>query len=184
MHVHPAIARAIQRHEGSGVTVQFHTSEPLVRSSTGKAYYTKIGAPSEQEQFFGEAECLKAMHTAAPGLAPRLIECGMIDEETAEHPREVGKPFFVSEYKNLTSLTDAAANALARRLATEMHAYKSTHGFGFSVPTFCGRTRQDNGWWDTWEECFDKLLGGLLNKLRARGGLEELCSKGEEIRKR
>ncbi len=183
MNVHPVIARAIKRHEGV-VDVDFHTSEPYVRSSNGKAYFTKIGSISEKEQFVGEAEALKAMHIAAPGLAPQLIECGVIDEETAEHQGDVGKPYFVSEYKNIGSLTDSAAKKLAKRLALEMHNYKSTNGFGFAVPTFCGRTKQDNGWYNSWEECYDALIGGLLDKLKARGGYSELCNKGEQVRKR
>lgn len=184
MRVHPAIVRAIVQHEKDSCNVEFHPSEPHVRSSSGKAYFTKIGLAAEKDQFVAEAECLKAMHTAAPGLAPRLIDCGSIGEETAEHSSEVGKVFFVSEYKDIGSLTDESAKRLAKRLASEMHQYKSTMGFGFGVPTFCGRTKQDNGWCDSWEECFDKLLGGLLDKLNARGGHGELCDKGEKIRQR
>lgn len=184
MHAHPAIVRAIQRHEGGSITVEFHSSEPHVRSSSGKGYFTKIGSSSEKDQFNGEAECLKAMHTAAPGIAPLLIECSLVDAETAEHNCEVGKPYFVSEYKKMSSLTDVSAKKLGEKLATEMHQYKSTLGFGFGVPTFCGRTRQDNAWYDTWEECFDKLLGGLLDKLQAQGSYEDLCNRGEQIRKR
>ncbi|KAI0347764.1 Ketosamine-3-kinase [Trametopsis cervina] len=183
MNVHPVIARAIKRHE-DGARVEFHTNEPFVRSSNGKAYFTKIGSTSERKQFVGEAEALRAMHTAAPGLAPRLIECGVIDEETSEHQADVGKPYFVSEYKKMSSLTNESATKLAKRLATELHTFKSTNGFGFAVPTFCGRTKQDNGWYGTWEQCYDALIGGLLDKLKAEGGYSELCSKGEQVRKR
>lgn len=184
MHVHPAIARAIKQHEGGTVTVEFHTSEPFVRSSSGKAYFTKIASAGEKEQFFGEAECLKAMHTAAPGIAPRLIECGLVDEETAEYKSDVGRVYFVSEYKKMGPLTDASAKKLAKRLAMEMHQFKGTQGFGFPVPTFCGRTRQDNGWHDTWEQCFAKLLGDLLDSLKTRGGYQELCGKGDMVLQR
>ena len=90
----------------------------------------------------------------------------------------------MSEYKNIGSLTDASAEKLAKRLATEMHNYKSMMGFGFAVPTFCGRTKQDNGWYDSWEQCYDALIGGLLSKLESSGGYDELCSKGEQIRRR
>lgn len=183
MQVHPVLARAIKRHEDDG-NIEFRTSEPFVRSSNGKAYFTKIGSTSEQEQFVGEAEALKAMHTAAPGLAPKLIECGVIDQETAEYERDVGRPYFVSEYKNMGPLTDTSAKKLAQRLAEEMHQYKSTNGFGFAVPTFCGRTKQDNGWHNSWEECYDALIGGLLAKLEASGGYAELCKKGEQVRRR
>lgn len=184
MQAHPAIVHAIQKHEGDSATVHFYTSEPFVRSSAGKAYFTKIGNPAEKEQFVGEAESLKAMHTAAPGLAPQLIECGIIDNHLAEHKSEVGKPYFVSEYKSMTALTDASAKRLAERIVTEMHQFKSTMGFGFGVPTFCGKTKQDNGWHNSWQDCFDSLLGGLLDKLEARGGFDNLCEKGKQVRQK
>ena len=179
--VHSAISRAIQAYE-PGVTVEQKAS--YVRSSSGKTYFTKIGSSSEVEQFVGEAEALKAMHVAAPGIAPRLIGCGVLDKESAERKSEIGKPYFISEYKEMRSLTDASAKKLAKKLATEMHRYKSPYGFGFAVPTFCGRTKQDNGWYESWEQCYSALIGGLLNKLEARGGYEQLCCQGKQIRER
>lgn len=179
--VHPVILRAIQKHEPGAIAEK---KASYVQSSSGKTYFAKIGSRSEVEQFIGEAEALKAMQIAAPGLAPQLIDSGIIDSETAERDTDVGRPYFVSEYKNIGSLTDAAAKQLAKRLATELHAYKSTQGFGFPVPTFCGRTKQDNGWYASWQECYDVLIGGLLDKLRQKGGYDELCHKGEEVRAR
>lgn len=179
--MHRVILQAIQRQEPDA-TVQQRSS--YVQSSSGKAYFAKIGSSHEEEQFVGEAEALKAMHTAAPGIAPRLIECGIIGREMAERDADVGRPYFVSEYKNMSSLTNASAERLAKRLATEMHVYKSTQGFGFAVPTFCGRTKQDNGWYDSWEACYDALIGGLLDKLERKGGYEELCRKGKQVKDR
>lgn len=179
--VHKAFRVAIEKHE-PGTSLQQKASH--IQSSSGKTYFAKIGSKHEIEQFVGEAEALKAMHIAAPGLAPQLIACGTLDEDTTESDSEVGRPFFVSEYKDMTSLTEATAKRLGKRLATEMHAYESTQGFGFGVPTFCGRTRQDNGWFDSWQDCYDALIGGLLDKLEAEGGYEELCKKGKQVRER
>ena len=179
--VHRVIVQAIQKHE-PGATVQQKSS--YVQSSGGNVYFAKVGSPREVDQFVGEAEALKAMHIAAPGIAPRLIECGIMNKETVDKDSDTGRPYFVSEYKMMTSLTDASAKILAKRLATELHAYKSTQGFGFPVPTFCGRTKQDNGWYDSWEACYDALIGGLLNKLEVQGGYEDLCRKGKQVRAR
>lgn len=179
--VHPAIARAIHSIEPS-VTLQQKASH--VQSTSGKTYFAKVGSLHEIEQYVAEAEALKTMHLAAPGLAPRLIDSGVIPKEVAEKDSDVGRPYFVSEYKDMSSLTDASGKRLAQRLATEMHAYSSSDGFGFGVPTFCGRTKQDNGWYDSWEACFDALLAGLLSKLETKGGFEELCRKGRQVRER
>ncbi|EMD41899.1 hypothetical protein CERSUDRAFT_110451 [Gelatoporia subvermispora B] len=182
-HVHKVFLQSIHVEEPDATLTPGGGSAPI-QSSSGKAYIGKIGSSSEQEQYIGEAESLKAIHRVAPGLAPRLIACGVIDNDTAESDRDVGRPYFLSEYIDMSTQTDAAAKVLAKRLATEMHTYKSTTGFGFHVPTFCGRTRQENGWFDTWEECYDTLIGGLLSSLRNTGGYDALCSDGEDIRRR
>ncbi|EPQ60399.1 fructosamine-3-kinase [Gloeophyllum trabeum ATCC 11539] len=161
---------------------------PRIESSSGKRYFAKVGSASEKDQFFGEAESLNAIKKAAAGLAPQMFAWGLADSDgdEATSSQSNAKPYFLSEYKDFSgSLTDKAAQTLAKRLATEMHRSTSENGkFGFGVPTFCGATRQENGWSDTWEECYDKLIGGLLDGLGKKGRFTELCRKGEEVRKR
>ncbi|KAF8349671.1 Fructosamine/Ketosamine-3-kinase [Amanita rubescens] len=132
----------------------FEGTLPKVRSSAGNVYYVKIGAKNEKEQYTGEATSLKEITAASPG------------------------PYMISEYKEFGYLIDKTAIQLGKRLATELHAYKSTKGFGFDVPTFCGATRQPNGWHQSWGECFSALLVNLLNQLKARDCYNELCRKG------
>ncbi|THH19056.1 hypothetical protein EW146_g2033 [Bondarzewia mesenterica] len=163
---------------------QFTGSLPRVDSSSGNRYFAKVGSAGEKEQYVGEAESLKAMSAAAPGLVPDVLASGVVDDSGQESANGEGRPYFISEYKDLTILTDRSGEVLGRRLATEMHQYKSTNGFGFHVPTFCGPTRLRNGWYETWEKCFDVMIGDLLNTLQARGKYAEICRKGEEIRKR
>lgn len=181
--VHRAIAQAIQKDDPEA-SLTSHSGQPNVKTSSGKGYFTKIGSTSEVEQYIGEAESLEAMDLAAPGLVPKVIGSGIIDQSNAESPSDVGKPFLVTEYKDLGSLTDSAAKALGKRLATELHAHKGMKGFGFHVPTFCGRTRQANGHYTSWEECYSALIGSLLDQLKGKGRYSELCSKGELVRKR
>lgn len=95
--------------------------------------------------------------------------------------------YFLSEYKDLRRLTPKAENALAKRLATELHRYKSTQGFGFGVATYCGATRQENGWYQTWDVCYNEMIASLLGMLRRKQGgsrYADLCRKGEEVRRR
>lgn len=150
---------------------------PLVTSSSGSSYYCKVGTSSKHEREFyqGEIESLKAIASAAPGLAPRVLSSGVNDD---------GRPYFISEYKHLSRLTPSSAQKLAIRLATEMHSgmHKSASGFGFHVPTFCGATRLTNGWHETWEGCYSALINDLLVGLRKRTGNESLCEKGDRIR--
>jgi protein-ribulosamine 3-kinase len=147
-----------------------------VRSSSGRAYFVKLGSSRERDQYEGEAESLKAIEAAAPNLAPKLYASGVSDD---------GKPYFISEYKEMSpSLNTRAAVVLAERLATELHAHTSSKGFGFEVPTYCGATRLEHGWYDTWEKCYSTLISSLLRGLRRQGRFEELCSKGEEVLER
>lgn len=172
---------------------QFSGDLPQVTSSSGKTYFVKAGSPREREQYVGEAESLRAMALAAPGLVPSLLAFGFVDEKGEEivdrdgDGEDEGRPFFVSEYKHLTALTERSGATLGRRLATEMHGRTSTSPngrYGFEVPTFCGATRLRNGWYETWERCFDALVGDLLSTLEARGGYSDLCGKGREVRQR
>jgi protein-ribulosamine 3-kinase len=188
---------------------QFNASGglPQVTSSSGKTYFAKVGSPKEKEQYVGEAESLKAMALAAPDLVPPLLAFGFVDANGEEVEIDGGgrdaappgdsdavtdgglRPFFISEYKDMSPLTERSGAILGRRLATEMHGYTSPNyhgveggGFGFAVPTFCGATRPRNGWYDTWERCFDVLVGDLLSTLEARGGYAELCRRGRDVR--
>jgi fructosamine-3-kinase len=193
----PHILKQLERIEPGA---QFNGGLPRISSSSGKAYFAKVGSPKEKEQYVGEAESLKAMASAAPGLAPSLLAFGFVDDENGEEEIDGdssppdGRPFFISEYKDMSPLTERSGAILGKRLATEMHCYTSPNygvgvvegagagGFGFEVPTFCGATRLRNGWYDTWEGCFDVLIGDLLSTLEARGAYAELCRSGQDVR--
>jgi protein-ribulosamine 3-kinase len=177
----PHILKQLERIEPG---THFSGSLPRVSSSSGKSYYAKCGSPREIEQYVGEAESLKAMGSAAPGLVPSLLALGFVDENGEETGSSEGRPFFISEYKDITPLTERSATTLGRRLATEMHRCTSAKGYGFEVPTFCGATRLRNGWYESWEQCFDTLVRDMLSTLTERGNYSGLCRKGQDVRTR
>ncbi|KAH9049368.1 fructosamine kinase PKL/CAK/FruK [Lactarius hengduanensis] len=177
----PHLLKQLERIEPG---VHFSGKLPQVFSSSGKSYYAKCGSPREIEQYVGEAESLKAMGSAAPGLVPSLLALGFLDENGEETESGEGSPFFVSEYKEIAPLTERTGAILGRRLATEMHRYTSSKGYGFDVPTFCGATRLRNGLYESWEQCFDTLIRDLLSTLAERGKYSELCRKGQDVRTR
>jgi len=158
---------------------QFVGSLPRIESSSGQQYFAKLGSSNESEHYVGETESLKAIDTAAPGLVPKVFASGSLDVSEG-----AGRPYFVSEYKDLGSLTETSGGILGKRLATELHRYKSSKGFGFEVPTFCGATRLRNGWYESWERCFDAMIGDLLETLSSQGRYKDLCEKGKQIRGR
>ncbi|KAJ6575313.1 fructosamine kinase PKL/CAK/FruK [Mycena capillaripes] len=152
---------------------EFTGSLPRVVSSNGSKYFAKIGLEKDAEQYLGEAESLKHIDIAAPGLAPRVIASGSDGKQ----------PYMVTEYKDLTSLNETVARRLGERLATELHHDKGLNGFGFGIPTYCGPTRLQNGWFDSWDACYSAMIGDLLAQLVTKGGFASLCAKGEEVRK-
>lgn len=181
----PHILRQLSRIEPGA---QFRGVLPQVFSSSGKVYYVKTGSPSDRGAYTTEAESLKALNSAAPGLVPKLLAFGFVDEngrETDGGGRGSPSPFFITEYKDMTSLTERSAAILGRRLATEVHNYTSPKGFGSEVvPYYGGATRLRNGWYRTWEKYVDALIADLLATLEARGGFSDLCRKGQDIRAR
>ncbi|KAG7099588.1 hypothetical protein E1B28_001418 [Marasmius oreades] len=172
----PQILLSLLQSLEKDATTRFTGTPPKIHSSTsGKTYFVKLGSSTDIEQFNGEAESLKAIDTAAPGLAPKVFLSGTENE----------RPYFVSEYKDIGPLSRASI-ALAKRLATELHVHTSPEGkFGFHVPTYCGATRMKNGWFDTWEECFKEKIGELLEYLEAQGKrnaiYKGLCVRGERV---
>ncbi|TFK36945.1 Fructosamine/Ketosamine-3-kinase [Crucibulum laeve] len=169
MTLSKCILKQLQAIDG---TAQYSGALPKIKSSTGKVYFVKTGSSKDREQFAGEAASLKAIDAAAPGIAPRLISCGDLDD---------GNPYFISEYMDVAPLSSKAAEILGKRLATELHMGKSLKGFGFDIPTYCGITRLQNGWYDTWENCFAAMLQDLLWQLRSKGKYEGLCRKADRV---
>lgn len=164
----------LERLEEVKPDADFSGKLPKIQSSTGETYFVKQGSPRESEQYVGEAQSLQAMDAAAPGLAPKIFSYG-VDAE--------GNPYWISEYKSMTRISGESANDLAKRLATELHQYRSKKGFGFEVPTYCGATRQKNGWYESWEQCYDAMIGNLLEGL-SRKGYSEIVHQGQGIREK
>lgn len=124
-----AILRSI---EADHPTSSFMVERYCVRSSSsGRAYFVKVGEPEEEEQYNGEAVSIQHITRAAPGLCPTLLHFGIAkfpDNEDNKDAEIVDKPFWVSEYKFMHPLDTKSASVLATRLALELHAYRSPNG--------------------------------------------------------
>lgn len=80
----------------------------------------------------GEAKSLELIERAAPGLAPNVFRLGTIvckDDEEDEEEEAEERPFMISEYKFLQPLGRDHSLVLARRLALELHAFRSDQGW-------------------------------------------------------
>jgi protein-ribulosamine 3-kinase len=177
----PALLAALHRIEPHAQFFQSpaSSSSQVQSSSTNKTYFAKLGSAtsSDVEQYHGEAESLRAMYAASPGICPRVFESS-VDPAS-------NQPVFISEYKSIAPLNEESTLVLAAALA-EMHTKgKSPTGqYGFAVPTYCGQTRMSNGWSHTWAGAYDKMMGDLLHTLKLTGQFDEICALGEEVRAR
>jgi protein-ribulosamine 3-kinase len=177
-HVHKQLARIEPGAHFRGVL-------PQVQSSSGRSYYAKTGSQKDKGALVTEVESLKAIGHAAPGLVPTLLAYGFAEEDGREADSSRGTPYFITEYKYMTPLTERSGAILGRRLATEVHNYTSPKGFGSDVqPYYGGVTRLRHGWYRTWEQYVNALVGDLLSTLEGRGGYSDLCRKGQAVRTR
>ncbi len=172
----PAILQAVLKRIEPSAT--FSGRPPRVSSSSGTTYFVKLGTPSEVEQYAGEAAALKLFDRSSPGIAPKLLEDG-VDKIT-------GRPYMISEYIDAgsSSLSNRTAQYLAEKLATQVHSLTSENGkFGFSIPSHCGVTKIQNGWFDTWEEAYSKMIGELLDGIEEQGRdpSGQLVKMGKEV---
>jgi protein-ribulosamine 3-kinase len=160
--------------------------DPTTLSSTGRywsnsdtKFFTKTSRNVAQLQ--GEHESLLALNKTAPkGFVPRSFAVVVNEKET--------EGAMVSEYFDMGGGGRKDQVELGKRLA-EMHWVTSLRGgrevetggshspeegengagtrrYGFSVPTFCGVTEQDNTWSETWKEFFvERRAGDLVRRL-------------------
>jgi len=153
------------------------SGDQLHNTATGKTYFAKQGR--NVAQILGEAEGLRLMSDAAPGLTPAI--------HLAEESKDGRTALFISDYIDLGRSSSQSKAQLAERLAKELHnpeRHSSVTRFGFSRPTHCGVTEQDNTWEDDWMVFWrDRRLGDILKQIKAKRGssANELLNLGRRI---
>ncbi|KAJ5693245.1 hypothetical protein N7462_002668 [Penicillium macrosclerotiorum] len=148
-----------------------------------RKYFLKTSGDGEasKEMFRGEYESLNAIANAVPGFCPRALAWGRVDEygdasKSAEY-------FLVTEFLELkgtmrrTPIDEQSPSSLASRLG-KLHSTPAPpdpgterNRYGFSVPTFCGDTRQPNKFYDSWADFYanERLLMILAASERQNG---------------
>ncbi|EJT71467.1 hypothetical protein GGTG_10724 [Gaeumannomyces tritici R3-111a-1] len=191
--VDPAILEALKldpgtakmtTHGGSG----FASTFKLAGTATGgdgkqeqRAFFIKTGSGADaQVMFRGEHASLNAIHDAVPGFCPRSHAYGAM----AGSP---GKFFLATDFLDLSGSGGGAdGTSLAAKLA-ELHTTPAPQAaaedgtpqqamFGFTVPTCCGSTAQENGWRGSWADFYaDNRLRAIARAgTRANGADAEL----------
>ncbi len=133
-----------------------------VESSAGR-FFAKWSTSGPPDQLEREADGLRALARAGSGLVvPRVL--------WASAPTHDAPALLVTTYLATRAPRAGDDEALGRGLAT-LHATRAPR-FGFDVASFCGTTRQDNPWEETWADFYARRrLAPLLAALARERGL-------------
>ncbi len=124
----------------------------------GRAFVKTTDAPAAGE-FASEAAGLAA--SAASGTTLRVPRVLAVSDASPA--------FLALEDLGAGRARGDHDEAVGRGLA-KLHRATDPRGFGFECDTFCGGTRQDNHWLESWVEFFrERRLAPLLGAARERG---------------
>jgi len=131
-----------------------------VTTSEGE-FFAKWSAECAGDIFLREAEGLEALRAVgSPIVIPRVI--------AAAAPLDGDPAFLILEYLKPADRGDDT------RLGEGLAVLHRSHGdaFGFPSPSYCGATRQENAWDDSWPAFYrDRRIEPLLKVLDQRGSL-------------
>lgn len=132
--------------------------------------------------FEGEYASLNAIADSVPGFCPRALAWGAVDTDSPSP-----KTFFLAtEFLDLSGAMgrstgdESSSSTLAYRLG-KLHSTPAPiqeesgkRQFGFPVPTFCGDTKQDNRFHDSWADFYaEERLMTILRTSEKRNGKDE-----------
>ena len=127
-------------------------------------FFAKWSARCPEDIFLREADGLNALRSVSVEIVvPRVIAAS---EPLRGHPA-----FLILEYLTPSARSQEQEDEQLGRGLALIHRGRATR-FGFSAPTYCGSTRQDNRWRDSWPEFYrDHRLGPLVQTLGEQGRL-------------
>lgn len=130
--------------------------------TTVGSFFLKWNQNSASDMFIREAECLQALKAANP--EPLIIPDVILVKEVTKSPGYLLLEFLDSGH---TSKSD---EDLGRGLAN-LHRYQAEK-FGFTHPTYCGLTLQDNRWESGWPQFFaNRRIMALIGQISKKRGL-------------
>ena len=125
-------------------------------------FFAKWSAECPEDIFLREAEALEALRLVGSEIViPRVV--------AASAPAAGDPAFLILEYLKPAASGDRRDDERLGRGLALIHRSGSER-FGFPSPTYCGSTRQDNRWCDSWLEFYrDRRLKPLVEALDQQG---------------
>lgn len=114
--------------------------------TTKGEYFVKINKKNESyDMFKAEREGLLEINIAVKGFAPKPLKLGFLNEN------KKGGAFLIMEYIQLKNVNTREIQVALAKKIVQMHKHFPTNlKYGFSIPTMCGSTQQDNYWEEDW----------------------------------
>ena len=156
------------------------------RGEEERLFFVKSASDGKasEEMFHGEFESLNAIATSVPGLCPRPLAWGRLDEKSDR------SWFLATQFLDLrySSGGGQKKDSLAQRLG-KLHSTPAppcpetgTRKFGFPVPTFCGDTKQPNRFHTSWADFYanERLMTILETSEKSNGKDQSLRNMVEK----
>ncbi|KFY81145.1 hypothetical protein V499_00079 [Pseudogymnoascus sp. VKM F-103] len=130
-----------------------------------ESYFMKVSIGEQgRAALYGEFESTSKIHSVVRDFIPKPILWGSFKEIQNAH-------YYICKFYNLRPDLPEKFEFCAK--VAELHSKsQSPNGkFGFHVITYNGNLPQENGYADTWEECFvnDKVIPRLLRPMESGG---------------
>lgn len=166
------------------------TSKVIFKNPDGstRQYFLKTGKGSAAKTMFaGEHQSLKSIHDIVPNLCPNSYGHGEFQD-----PVNTGTSFLVTDFLDLSSRSSSSSSSSGQSLAQKLAKLHTTPAptpegykkpqFGFSVPTCCGDTAQDNTFTSSWADFYanHRVRFILAESTRAHGKDAELSTLVEK----
>jgi hypothetical protein len=153
-----------------------------ITSSSRGVYTARIGDDLKEhfEDINRERFSLHHLREVVPKLVPKMFSVRF--EKGSSTSNQPHQPYIIYKYEKLQSLSPTSAKTLGQQLATKIHECKTQVGFGYYYPVYYRGIKIIDGWFGSWEACYQALITGALSHLESDeySGLNRQVEKVKE----
>ncbi len=123
----------------------------------------------------GEFESTSSIHAVVGDFCPKPVSWGSFRSIPDAH-------YYLCKFYELAEELPEPSDFCKKLAALHTESRAPTGKFGFHITTYNGGLPQDNGYTDTWEECFTNGFNHMVNLNLERGGpWEEMQQHKKEM---
>ncbi|KAF2232194.1 hypothetical protein EV356DRAFT_450641, partial [Viridothelium virens] len=164
---------------GSSAWARSYRIDTNCENGDEESFFMKVSTGDHgREALKGEFESTSAIHAIVGDFAPKPIKWGSFKSISNTH-------YYLCKFYELAEELPEPKDFCAKVAALHANSVSPNGKFGFHVVTYNGDLPQENGYTDTWEECFKNGFEHMLNMNIKRGGPwdEMECLKSNMLEK-